>query len=95
VLGLTEQLQITVNSYANGVGLVDVVGTGIVALKCKDRPLVKNGQDLNVTLGHCVKNLEIKTLKYCSDTDNVMLTVRQQLVPIPVDATLARVNCSS
>jgi hypothetical protein len=95
VLGLSETVTITLKQLSGEKGIIDIVGEGVVHLDCTDRPISKSGQDVTVDVGKCIKNTTFDTLKYCSDSDTILLQVTQKYVPIPVSATLARIDCSA
>merc|ERR1712083_274566 len=92
VIGISETITIILKEFSAGKGIVEIVGTGIEALDCKDRPMTKSGQEVTVDVGRCIIDTTFNYIKYCSDSDTILLEVQHKLVPIPVDATLARID---
>lgn len=96
-LGLTESVDVKIDDFAsNSAGHIEVVGEGIEGFTCSDKPFSKDGQDITTDLSDCQPSgISIPSIKYCSDQDSVQVTVRADAVPIPVKATLSRVDCAS
>jgi len=95
-LGLTETVTVTIHDFADAKGHVDVIGSGIEAITCKGKGVTKSGQDLTADLDDCLPSaVAITGLKYCSDSDEIRVTVKDKSVPIPVSATLKKTDCAS
>jgi C1A family cysteine protease len=95
-LGLKEIVTVTIHDFANAAGHVDVIGSGIEEITCKGKAVTKSGQDLTADLADCLPSaVAITSLKYCSDSDEISVTVKDKSVPIPVSATLKKVDCAS
>merc|ERR1719453_361861 len=95
-LGLKETVTVTIHDFANSAGHVDVVGSGIEDISCKGKSVSKSGQDLTADLSDCLPSaVEITSLKYCSDSDEISVTVKDKSVPLPVSATLKKCGMSS
>ena len=54
---------------------------------------LKTAQDLSVDLSDCVNDVQINSLQYCSDQDEIHATVSKSF--IRVDVPLVRSSCSS
>jgi len=95
-LGLKETVTVTIHSFANSAGKVDVIGSGIEDISCKNKDVTKSGQDMQTDLSDCLPSaVEITSLKYCSDSDSISVTVKDKSVPLPVSATLKKTACAS
>jgi len=95
-LGLKETVTVTIHDFADAAGHVDVIGSGIEAITCKGKGVTKSGQDLTADLDDCLPSaVAITALKYCSDTDEIRVTVKDKSVPLPVSATLKKTDCAS
>jgi len=95
-LGLKETVTVTIHDFANSAGHVDVVGSGIETISCTGKAVSKSGQDLTTDLSDCLPSaVEITSLKYCSDSDTISVTVKDKSVPLPVSATLKKTDCAS
>jgi len=95
-LGLKEIVTVTIHDFANSAGHVDVIGSGIQDITCKGKSVSKSGQDLTADLSDCLpSDVAITSLKYCSDSDTISVTVKDKSVPLPVSATLKKVDCAS
>jgi len=95
-LGLKETVTVTIHDFANSAGHVDIVGSGIEDINCQGKTVTKSGQDLTTDLSDCMPSaVTITSLKYCSDSDTIKVTVKDTSVPIPVSATLSKTDCAS
>jgi|DeeseametaMP2100_FD_k123_199988_1 hypothetical protein len=97
-LGLTETVDVKIDDFAkaNSAGHIEVVGEGIEGFTCTNKPFSKSGQEITTDLSDCQPSgISIPTIKFCSDQDTVQVTVKADAVPIPVKATLKRVDCAS
>jgi cathepsin L len=95
-LGLKETVTVTLHDFAASVGHVDIIGSGIQDISCTSKTVNKSGQDLTTDLSDCLpSDVAITALKYCSDTDEISVTVKDKSVPLPVSATLKKVDCAS
>jgi len=95
-LGLKETVTVTIHDFASSTGHADIVGSGIQDISCKGKTVTKSGQDLQTDLSDCLPSeVSITSLKYCSDSDAISVTVKDSAVPIPVSATLKKVACGS
>jgi C1A family cysteine protease len=95
-LGLTETVTVTIHDFASSAGHVDVIGSGIESISCQNKAVSKNGQDLSADLADCLPSaVAITALKYCSDSDEISVTVKDKAVPLPVTAKLKKTDCSS
>merc|ERR1711907_470393 len=67
-------------------GTMDLVGSGVSPFKCKGIAITKNGQDVQpdpVALKHCLpRGVSLKSAKYCSTTDQVLVTVSDSNIPV-------------
>jgi hypothetical protein len=95
-LGLTEDVKVHVKGYASGQGTMDLTGSGIEAFTCKDHAFTKSGQEISVDVSDCVpKGIVVSDVKYCSDSDQLKVTVKDKAVPLPISAMLSKVACAS
>jgi hypothetical protein len=95
-LGLTEDIKVDVKSYASGEGTIDLTGSGIEGFTCKEHSFTKSGQQISVDVSDCVpKAIAVSDVKYCSDSDQVKVTVKDKTVPFPISAILSKVACVS
>jgi len=95
-LGLTENVDIKISDFSGGAGHIDVAGDGIEGFTCSNHGFTKSGQAITTDLSDCQPDgIAISKVLYCSDQDTVKVTVKDQTVPIPVTATLKKVDCAS
>lgn len=96
-LGLTETVKVNVKEVGSGVGTIDFSGSGIEGFTCSDRGYTKSGTDLALDdCSDCLPSgITVPSVKYCSDSDEVQVTVKDKVVPLPIKATLKKVSCSS
>merc|ERR1719158_1004120 len=70
-------------------------GTGIESLTCGDHSFTKAGQEISVDVSDCVPSgIEVSDVKYCSDSDQIKVTVKDKAVPLPISALLSKTTCS-
>merc|ERR1712224_887295 len=95
-LGLKEDVQVKISSFASGKGTMDLQASGIEKITCKGKSFTKSGQDISPEISDCLpKVITVQKVEYCSDDDTVSVTVKDTHVPIPVSATLKKVACAS
>jgi len=95
-LGLTEDVKVNVKSFAGGKGSMDLSGSGIEAFTCKDHSFTKSGQEISVDVSDCVPSaITVSDVKYCSDSNQIKVTVKDKAVPLPISAMLSKVACAS
>jgi len=96
-LGLTETVTVKINDFADGAGSLDFSGDGIIGFTCSGKQLTKSGQDISLEdSSDCLPSgVEVSSIKYCSDSDTIKVTVKDTAVPIPVSALLSKVACSA
>jgi hypothetical protein len=96
-LGLTENVKVTLNDFAGGAGSLDFSGDGIIGFTCSGKKITKSGQDVALEdSSDCLPHgVDVSSIKYCSDSDTIKITVRDKSVPLPVSAQLSRVACSA
>lgn len=86
----------TLRDFAAGAGHFDVSGSGIEGFTCSNHAMTKAGQSITSDLSDCVPSLaDVSSIKYCSDSDTVAVTVKVKAIPIPISATLNKVDCGS
>jgi hypothetical protein len=96
-LGLTETVTVILNDFAAGAGSLDFSGEGIIGFTCSGKKMTKSGQDVSLEdSSDCLPHgVEVSSIKYCSDSDTIKITVRDTAVPLPVSAQLSKVACSA
>jgi len=95
-LGLTETVKVDVKAIASGKGTMDLSGSGIESFTCADHSFTKSGQEISVDVSDCAPSaITVSDVKYCSDSDQIKVTVKDKAVPIPISALLSKVSCSS
>jgi len=95
-LGLKEDVKVELKAFAGGKGTIDLNGGGIVPFTCADHSFTKSGQEISVNVSDCVPaGITISDVKYCSDSDQIKVTVKDKSVPIPISALLSKIACSS
>jgi hypothetical protein len=95
-LGVTETVKVSVKAYSSGKGTMDLTGSGIQSITCTGKSFTKTGQDLTVDLSDCLPDkVTVSSVKYCSDSDSIRVTVKDSSVPIPISTTLSKVPCAS
>jgi prophage tail gpP-like protein len=90
---LGETVDVKVDSFTNEAGTIDITGSGLESISCLGKSFSKSGQDLAVDLSDCVNDVQINSLQYCSDQDEIHATVSKSF--IRVDVPLVRSSCSS
>merc|ERR1711966_178847 len=94
-LGLTEDVKVDVKSYAGGKGTMSLSGSGIETFTCGDHSFTKSGQEISVDLSDCVPSgIAVSDVKYCSDSDQIKVTVKDKDVPVPISALLSKTSCA-
>jgi len=95
-LGLTEDVKVDIKAFASGKGTMDLSGSGIKSFTCTDHSFTKSGQEVSVDVSDCVPSgITVSDVKYCSDSDQIKVTVKDKTVPIPISALLSKVSCLS
>jgi len=96
-LGLKETVDVVIRDFANAAGHVDVSGGGIEAFTCSNKAVTKSGQDIaRDALKDCLPSaIELTVLQYCSDQDEIKVTVKDKSVPLPISTQLKKVACGS
>merc|ERR1712137_620841 len=95
-LGLTEDVKVNVKAFASGKGTMDLSGSGIEKFTCSDHSFTKNGQEISVDVTDCVPSaITVSDVKYCSDSDQIKVTVKDKSVPLPISALLSKVPCAA
>merc|ERR1712232_1186023 len=96
-LGLKENVDVVIRDFANAAGHVDVSGGGIESFTCSNKAVSKHGQDISTdSLTDCLPSaIQLKTLEYCSDQDQIKVTVKDKAVPLPITAYLTKVDCKA
>jgi cathepsin L len=95
-LGLTENVDVKIRDFASGAGHIDVTGDGIESFTCTNKAMSKSGLDITSDLSDCVPSaITISSLQYCASDDTIAVTVKDKAVPIPIHATLSKVDCAS
>jgi archaellum component FlaF (FlaF/FlaG flagellin family) len=94
-LGLTETVTVKVNDFSNGGGHVDLFGDGIEAFTCTGKSFTKDGQDITLEdSSDCLPSgIVVSGVKYCSDSDTMKITVKDQTVPLPISAIASKIDC--
>merc|ERR1712003_135307 len=95
-LGLTEDVKVNVKAFASGKGTMDLSGSGIEKFTCSDHAFTKSGQEISVDVSDCVPSaITVSDVKYCSDSDQIKVTVKDTTVPLPISALLSKVSCAT
>jgi hypothetical protein len=95
-LGKTESVKVDIKAFASGKGSMDLSGGGIEAFTCSDHSFTKSGQEISVDVTDCVPSaITVSEVKYCSDSDQIKVTVKERTIPLPVSALLTKVACST
>merc|ERR1711908_240977 len=91
----TEDVKVNVKSFASGKGSLDLAGSGIEAFTCKDHSFTKSGQEIAVDVSDCVPSgISVSDVKYCSDSNQIKVTVKDKAVPLPISALLSKKSCA-
>merc|ERR1712050_53893 len=91
---LGETVKVDLKSYAGGKGTLSIAGSGLISFTCADHPFTKSGQDIAADLHDCLPDgITLESVKYCSDSDSVAVTVKDQKVPLPIKTTARKVPC--
>jgi len=96
-LGLTEMVTVTIKDFADSAGSLDFAGEGIIGFACSGKTLTKSGQEVTFSDStDCLPNgVTVSSVKYCSESDTIKITVKDKVVLIPVSALLSKVACPS
>merc|ERR1712032_230775 len=95
-LGVKETVKVNLKAYASGKGTMDLTGTGIQGFTCADHAFTKSGQAITTDLSDCLPSgVTVPSVKYCSASDTIAVTVKDKVVPIPITATLKKVSCAA
>lgn len=96
-LGLTETVTVKINDYANGAGHVDFSGEGIESFSCNGKTFTKSAQDITFSdSSDCLPSgIVVSGVKYCSDSDTMKITVKDETVPLPISAIASKIDCPS
>jgi len=96
-LGVTETVSLNIHSFASSAGGLDFHGDGIEGFTCSGKTFTKSGQDITFSdSSDCLPSgIVVSAVKYCSDSDQIRVTVKDQVVPLPITATLNKVDCTS
>merc|ERR1711972_747808 len=63
---------------------------------CADHAFTKSGQAITTDLSDCLPSgVTVPSVKYCSDSDTITVTVKDKVVPLPITATLKKVSCAA
>jgi hypothetical protein len=93
-----EAVSITIKSFANGAGVVDLSGAGIEAFTCSGKTVSKTGSNLNLkgSSGCLPDGMVLQNLQYCSAYDAIHLMFKDSggHIPLPQSITLARVSAA-
>jgi len=74
---------------------MDLSGSGIESFTCKDHSFTKSGQEISVDVSDCVPHaITVSDVKYCSDSDQIKVTVKDKTVPLPISAMLSKTTCA-
>ena len=78
-------------------GNLDFSGSGIEAFTCSDETYIKSGTELTLSdTSDCMSSkVEVTQVLYCSDNDQVQVSVKDLVVPLPIVAKLNKVACAS
>merc|ERR1712166_449114 len=93
MFGVTEAIDMRIAGStesagsAEETGKMDLAGSGISSFKCSGADQLKNCLPRGITL---------KSADYCSNTDQVQITIKDSNIPSPaITATASRVKCDS
>merc|ERR1711916_369628 len=81
---LGETVDVKVDSFTNEAGTIDITGSGLESISCLGKSFSKSGQDLSVDLSDCVNDVQINSLQYCSDQDEIHATVSKSFIRVDV-----------
>merc|ERR1719215_1397029 len=96
IMGLKETVQVKVTSFTHGAGMLDFTASGFKSVTCKSRPFTKKGQEISGNYEGCApEGVTVEDVKYCSDSDTIVATVKDKTLPVPLTSTLTRATCSS
>lgn len=91
-----ETVAVNVEKYANGAGVMNLKGSGIMGFSCGSRSFTSSGQSVSVDLSDCLPSgVSVPNVNYCSDADKVEVKVKVDALGMTLPATLKRVSCSA
>jgi len=95
-LGLTETVKLNLLEVGAGSGKLEFTGSGIEGFTCSEKTYTKSGTAITLSdLSDCLPaHVAVSKTLYCSDSDTMKVTVKDDSVPIPVTATLKKVACA-
>merc|ERR1712107_705750 len=84
----TETVKVNLKEVGSGAGKLDFTGSGIEGFTCSDKTYTKSGTELTLSdASDCLpSNVEVTRVLYCSDNDQVQVTVKDSVVPLPITA---------
>jgi len=92
----SETIKVNVQKFANGVGAMDLKGSGIMGFACGAHSFTKSGQSVTVDLGDCLPNgVSVPNVDYCSNDDTVHVNVKVDALGMTLPAALKRVSCAN
>jgi len=90
---LGETVKIDLKTFASGKGKLSLTGAGLKAFTCGDHDFTKSGQDVTTDLSDCLPSgVTVESVKYCSDSDNVVVKVKDTVV---LTVTAKKIACGS
>merc|ERR1712072_366475 len=91
-----ETVKVSIQKFADGVGSMDLTGSGILGLTCSERSFTKSGQAVSVDLSDCLPTgVSVPHVNYCSDSDTLGVTVKVDALGMSLPATLKKVSCAT
>jgi len=95
-LGLTETVKLNLLEVNAGSGKLEFTGSGIEGFTCSEKTYTKSGTDITLSdLTDCLPaHVTVSKAQYCSDSDSMKVTVKDDQIPLPVTATLTKVACA-
>jgi len=91
-----ETVKVHVAQFGNGVGSMDLVGSGVMGFTCSERAFTKSGQAVSVDLRDCLPaGVSVPHVNYCSDSDTIGVTVKVDALGMSLPATLKKVSCGT
>merc|ERR1711998_817240 len=83
--------------FASGAGHVDFSGEGVESFSCSGKTFTKSGQDITFSdSSDCLPDhVKVSDVKYCSNSDTMKITVKDDTVPLPISAMMSLVDCSA
>jgi len=91
-----ETVAVNVEKYANGAGVMNLKGSGIMGFSCGSHSFTSSGQSVSVDLSDCLPSgVSVPNVNYCSDADKVEVNVKVNALGMTLPATLNRVSCNA